>query len=183
VLYRSACAQRSNRENIHPCPLHRQLPHPALPPAMDGPSGTPPTPSYSIPPPPPLHAPNPSDGAAAGRNSAAARILFVPPRPVLHTSAAAMQLQPPAPTKRKATASRRSTPVADVEKPTPKSAKTTAKAAVARRVQHPPPPQSPVDAPPPPPPPAQVPSAAMFGAQHARANADKVKFSFLLFLI
>jgi hypothetical protein len=55
---------------------------------MDAPSGTPPTPPYSIPPPPPLHAPNPSAAAAVRGNTAAARILFVPLRPNLHTSVA-----------------------------------------------------------------------------------------------
>jgi hypothetical protein len=66
-------------------------------PAMDAPSGTPPTPPYSIPPAavasvaPPPYVPNPSGGADAGNTTAATRALFVPPRPTLHTSAAAAQ--------------------------------------------------------------------------------------------
>jgi hypothetical protein len=91
-----------------------------------------------LPPPPLPHAPNPSDGAAARRNSAAARILFVPPWPVLHTSAATAQLRPPTPKKRKVTDSKRSTPAAGIDKMVPKSVKTTVKAAATQRVQHPP---------------------------------------------
>jgi hypothetical protein len=63
---------------------------------MDAFSGTPPTPPYSIPPSaaapsiaPPPNAANPSD---AGNPAAVARALFVPPRPTLHTGAAAAQV-------------------------------------------------------------------------------------------
>ncbi|KAK1607967.1 hypothetical protein QYE76_031640 [Lolium multiflorum] len=64
---------------------------------MDGPSGNPPTPPYSVPPSaasaaPPPNAPNPSGGADGGNTTAATGALFVPPRGALHTGAAATQM-------------------------------------------------------------------------------------------
>jgi hypothetical protein len=156
-----ACAKKNHRDiSRAPRPLHRQFLHPhaaagAIP-AMDAPSGTPPTPPYSIPPTAaadavlPAHAPNPSDDAAAGGNSATAHTLFMPPRANLHTSAAAVQVQPTAPVKRKTTASKCLAAAVGADKPTLKTARTTAKAAAAQCVQ--PPPQAPSAAWPHPPP-------------------------------
>jgi hypothetical protein len=61
---------------------------------------------------------------------------------------------------------KRSMLAAGVDKPTLKSAKTTAKAAAAQRFQHPPPPLVPANAQPFPPPLAQEPSVAASGARN-----------------
>jgi hypothetical protein len=75
--------------------------------------------------------------AAAPTPGAAARALFMPPRPNLHMSAAATQVRPTAPAKRKATASKHPTAAVGADKPAPKTTSTTGKVAASRHTQYP----------------------------------------------
>jgi hypothetical protein len=75
--------------------------------------------------------------AVAPTSGAAARALFMPPRPNLHMSAAAAQVRPTAPAKREATASKRPTAAAGADKPALKTTSTTGKVAASRHAQHP----------------------------------------------
>jgi hypothetical protein len=141
-LHLFTCARRKIYQESSSCvaSLHRQIPNSAWLPVqirrwtcLLAPHLPLPTLFHPLALPP--RVPNPSGGADAGSNSAAARALFMLPRPNLYTSTAAAQVRPTAPpAKRKATAPKHPTAATGSDMPTPKKGKVPS----SRRVQHPP---------------------------------------------